>query len=184
MVLNTCFMFFEYEVIVALKKILFIVGAEFEDLELFAPMYRLVEEGHVVVVASPPGGVVTGKHGYSISTVKLSDVRPSEYDALVLPGGRGPERVRVQAREEAVRVIREIMDTGKPVAAICHGPQLLISADRVRGRRLTSYPGIAEDIINAGGTWVDQPVVVDRNLVTSRIPDDIPYMMREFIKLL
>jgi len=184
MVLNTCFMFFEYEVIVALKKILFIVGAEFEDLELFAPMYRLVEEEHVVVVASPTGGVVTGKHGYSISTVKLSDVRPSEYNALVLPGGRGPERVRVQAREEAVRVIREIMDTGKPVAAICHGPQLLISADRVRGRRLTSYPGIAEDIINAGGTWVDQPVVVDKNLVTSRIPDDIPYMMKEFIKLL
>lgn len=80
--------------------------------------------------------------------------------------------------------MREIVDAGKPVAAICHGPQLLISADRVRGRKLTSYPGIADDVINAGGTWVNEPVVVDGNIVTSRIPDDIPYMMREFMKLL
>lgn len=161
-----------------------LVGPEFEDLEVFAPLYRLIEEGYEVVVASPKGGVVEGKHGYTIQTVKISEVNPNEFIALVLPGGRGPERIRAFARDEAVRVVREIVDAGKPVAAICHGPQLLISADRVRGRKLTSYPGIADDVINAGGTWVNEPVVVDGNIVTSRIPDDIPYMMREFMKLL
>jgi PfpI peptidase. Cysteine peptidase. MEROPS family C56 len=97
------------------KKVLMLVGPEFEDLEVFAPLYRLIEEGYEVVVASPKGGVVEGKHGYTIQTVKISEVNPNEFIALVLPGGRGPERIRAFARDEAVRVVREIVDAGKPV---------------------------------------------------------------------
>ncbi|MEM3913213.1 MAG: type 1 glutamine amidotransferase domain-containing protein [Desulfurococcaceae archaeon] len=166
------------------KKVLFLIGPEFEDLELFVPMYRLIEEGYEVVIASPNGGLVVGKHGYSIQTIKLTEVNPDEYVALVLPGGRGPERIRALARNEAVRIVKAFADSGKPIAAICHGPQLLISANIVKGRKITSYPGIADDVVNAGGFWINEPVVVDENIITSRVPDDLPYMMREFIKLL
>lgn len=166
------------------KKVLILVGPEFEDLELFVPMYRLIEEGCEVVTASPNGGTVVGKHGYSVQTIKLSEVNPDEFHALVLPGGRGPERIRASARDEAVRIVKAFVDSGKPVAAICHGPQLLISADRVKGKKVTSYPGIADDIVYAGGLWSNEPVVVDGNIVTSRVPDDIPFMMREFMRLL
>ncbi len=166
-------------------KILILVGPEFEDIELLYPYYRLIEEGYIVEVAAPSKERITGKHGYSILPDKsISEVNPEEYVALVIPGGRGPERIRYYAREDAVRIVQHFMDNNKPVAAICHGPQLLISADRVRGRRLTSYPGIADDVVMAGGSWTNKTVVVDGNLVTARVPDDIPYWMREFIKLL
>jgi protease I len=165
-------------------KVLMIVGPEFEDIEVLYPYYRLVEEGFDVVIAAPSEGRVEGKHGYVVSAVALSKVNPEEYVALVIPGGRGPERVRASAREEAVRIVKYFADSGKPIAAICHGPQLLISAGVTRGLRLTSYVGIADDVMASGGEWVDQSVVVDKNVVTARIPPDIPYWMREFIKLL
>ncbi|MEO3993690.1 MAG: type 1 glutamine amidotransferase domain-containing protein [Desulfurococcaceae archaeon TW002] len=165
-------------------KILMIVGSEFEDIEVLYPYYRLVEEGFDVVVAAPVEGRVEGKHGYVVSAVAMSRVDPGEFVALVIPGGKGPERVRVSAREEAVRIVKHFMDSGKPIAAICHGPQLLISAGVVKGLRITSYVGIADDIKASGGEWVDQPVVVDKNVVTARIPQDLPHWMREFIKLI
>ncbi len=167
------------------KKILIITGPEFEDIEVLYPLYRLREEGYEVEIAAPWKKSLTGKHGYVIEPDKeLSEINPEEYIALVIPGGRGPERVRYYARSEAVRIVKHFVKNNKPIAAICHGPQLLISADAVKGRKLTSYPGIMDDIIHAGGEWVDQPVVVDNNIVTARIPSDIPYWMREFIKLL
>lgn len=166
-------------------KILIITGPDFEDIELYYPYYRLLEAGYKVDIAAPRKERISGKHGYTIyPDMSLVEVDPREYYALVIPGGRGPERIRVLAREDAIRIIRHFMDNSKPVAAICHGPQLLISADRVRGRRLTSYPGIMDDIIKAGGKWLNQEVVVDNNLVTSRIPSDIPYWFREFMKIL
>jgi len=166
------------------SKVLMIVGPEFEDIEVLYPYYRLVEEGFEVTIAAPSEGRVEGKHGYAVSAVALSKVNPEEYVALVIPGGRGPERIRALAREEAVRIVKYFADAGKPIAAICHGPQLLISAGVTRGLRLTSYVGIADDVRASGGEWVDQPVVVDKNVVTARIPPDLPYWMREFIKLL
>ncbi len=165
-------------------KALILVGPGFEDIEVLYPYYRLLEEGLEVDIAAPQKGPVKGKIGYTVEANKsIEEIDPAGYDVLVLPGGRGPERIRIYAREKAVEIVRHFMDEGKPVAAICHGPQLLVSADRVRGRVLTSYPGIADDIVMAGGKWVDKPVVVDGNLVTARIPSDIPYWFREFIKL-
>jgi len=161
-----------------------IVGSEFEDIEALYPYYRLIEDGHEVTVAAPAPGDVEGKYGYKLKAISLKDIDPSEYDALVIPGGRGPERIRVLARDDAVRIVKHFADTGKPIAAICHGPQLLLSAGRVRGVKLTSYPGIADDLTAAGAEWSDEKVVVHRNIVTARIPNDLPYFMKEFIEKL
>ena len=166
-----------------MPRALIITGDGFEDIELLYPYYRLVEAGFEVVIAAPRKGKVVGKHGYEVEAhASLDEVDPEGFDVLVLPGGRGPERVRVHPR--AGEIVAHFMDEGKPVAAICHGPQLLITARRVSGRRLTSYWGIRDDLVVAGAEWVDEPVVVDGNLVTSRYPPDIPFWMREFFKLL
>ncbi len=172
------------------EKILIIAGPEFEDVELLYPYYRLLEEGFKVDVMSHPryGDTLKGKHGYSVRiSVKPGDARVEDYKALVLPGGRGPERIRVFP--EIVGMVREFVESGKPVAAICHGPQLLVSAsigrpELLRGRRVTSVPTIKDDLLAAGAEWVDQPVVVDGNLVTARIPPDIPQWMKAFLEKL
>ncbi len=166
-----------------MPKALIITGEGFEDIELLYPYYRLLEAGFYVVIAAPEKGRVTGKHGYSVEAgASLDEVDPREFDALVLPGGRGPERARVHPR--AGEVVRHFFEEDKPVAAICHGPQLLITARVVAGRRLTSYWGIRDDLEAAGAKWVDEPVVVDGNLVTARYPPDIPLWMREFMRIL
>ena len=163
---------------------LILTAEGFEDIEVLYPYYRLQEAGYETHIATPGGKSVTGKHGHQIdSTLPLKNVDPDQYDVLVLPGGRGPERIRLHCREEARRIVASFMDAGKPVAAICHGPQLLVTAGKARGRRLTSYPGIRDDLEAAGATWVDEPVVVDGNLVTSRVPPDIPFWMREFLRV-
>ena len=156
---------------------------QFEDVELIYPLHRLREENHEVFVASFRRGVITGKHGYTVNAdVSFDEVDPDEFDALVLPGGRAPERIRLN--ERAVEIARKMFEDGKPVATICHGPQILISAGVLRGRRGTSYPGIRDDLINAGVEWIDEPVVVDGNWVSSRHPDDLYAWMREFVRLL
>ena len=166
-----------------MRKILVLSADGFEDLELFYPYHRLQEEGYVVEIASVKKGVITGKRGYSVeASLSFSEAKPSEYDGIVIPGGKGPEKVRLDA--DALRITRFFFEQGKPVATICHGPQVLISANVVRGKRLTSWPGIKDDVIAAGGLWVDEPVVVDGNLVSSRHPGDLAYWMREYVKLL
>jgi len=168
-----------------MPRALILIGNGFEDIEALYPFYRLLEAGFEVHIAAPTTGQVSGKHGYTLdATVKIEDVNPEEYDVLVLPGGRGPERIRVRSRENAARIVEHFMDTDKPVAAICHGPQLLVTAGKASGKRLTSYPGIRDDLEAAGAIWVDEPVVVDGNLVTSRVPSDIPFWMREFFRIL
>ncbi|MCY0868393.1 MAG: type 1 glutamine amidotransferase [Desulfurococcus sp.] len=165
------------------RRILFLIGPEYEDIELLYPLYRLQEEGYETVIAAPTRGSIKGKVGYSVESNKTFDeVDPAEYDALVLPGGRGPERIRNY--ESVKRIVRYFIQENKPVAAICHGPQVLISAGVLKGRRLTSTPSVKDDVVNAGGEWIDQPVVVDGNLVTARIPADIPAWMREFTRIL
>ncbi len=165
------------------RKILIIIGPEFEDLEFFYPYYRLVEEGYQVEVAGPSNEPVQGKRGYRVKPdYEFSRVNPREYDGLVIPGGRGPERIR---NNDYVRnIAKSFIEENKPVAAICHGPQILISAGVLRGRRVTSYWGIKDDVVNAGAEWVDEPVVVDNNLVTARVPDDMPPWMKKFIEIL
>lgn len=163
-------------------KALFISADNFEDTELLVPYYRLQEEGVPVDVASMKKGTIRGKHGYEVNATKtLNEVRPEEYDLLVLPGGKAPETVRREAK--AQEIARYFMENNKPVAAICHGPQTLISAGLLKDRRATCYSSVAGEMKEAA-RYEDSEVVVDGNLVTSRQPEDLPAFMRETLKLL
>ncbi len=166
-----------------MPRALVISADGFEDVELFYPYYRLLEAGFEVHIASMKEGEITGKHGYKVKVDKtFSSIVPKDYDVLVIPGGRAPERVRLDG--DALRIVKSFVEDNKPIAVICHGPQILISAGVVKGRKLTSYWGVKDDVIAAGGEWRDEPVVIDGNLVSARYPPDIPFWMREFMKLL
>ncbi len=164
-------------------KALIISADNFEDMELFYPLHRLKEEGVAVKVASMKEGAITGKHGYSIHVdLTLAEVKPEEFDMLVLPGGRAPERVRLE--EKALEVARYFFNENRPVASICHGVQILISAGVIRGRKATCFIGIRDDLKSAGAQYEDKEVVVDDNLVTSRNPDDLYAFGMELIRKL
>jgi protease I len=160
----------------------------FEDMELFFPYFRLLEAGVAVDIAAPETGVIHGEHGYSLQVTKtIADVDPDKYDLLVVPGGfpdGAPATVRKVKKAQAIA--KSFFAKNKPVASICHGPWLLVSADVVKGRRLTSYwhDGVPEEIKAAGGIYEDNDVVVDGNLVTSRWPMDLPAFTREMMKLI
>ena len=159
-------------------KVAILAAEGFEESELLEPRKALLEAGAVVSVVSPAQGKVQGwKHfdeGQSVEVdVPLSQANADDYQALMLPGGvANPDQLRMLP--EAVMFIRAFFDAGKPVAAICHAPWTLIEADVVEGRRVTSWPSLKTDLQNAGATWVDEEVVVDDGLVTSRKPDDLP----------
>lgn len=164
-------------------KVLFVAVDDFEDLELFYPYFRLKEEGHEVLVASDRKGHIKGKRGYPITIdAKFDEVDAEKVDALVIPGGKSPERVRLN--DAAIEICRDIFLSGKPVASICHGVQVLISAQVLEGRIGTCVASIKDDLINAGAEYKDQEVVVDDNWVSSRHPGDLHAWMREFLKLL
>jgi protease I len=160
---------------------LILTDENFEDMELFVPYYRLNEEGFDVEVASKRRGVLKGKHGYEIEATKAYDeIKPENYDMLFLPGGKAPSKVRRE--EAALSIVRHFMQNDKPVAAICHGPQILISAGVVMGRRLTCWPGVANELREAGAIYEDREAIVDGNLVTSRMPKDLPYFLRHVMR--
>ena len=162
-------------------KALILAADGFEDSELLCPYYRLLEAGVKVDVAGPKSGAITGKHGYAVQVdVKFSKLKASDYDLLVLPGGKAPETVRLD--EDAVAVTKAMMKAGKPVAAICHAGQVLISAGVLKGRKATCYAAIRDDLKAAGAKYVDRKVVVDDNLITSRHPGDLPAFCREIMK--
>lgn len=160
---------------------------KFEDLELLVPYLRLLDAGAVVDIAAPSLDDIGGEHGYTVAPdVVIDDVDPDAYDLLIIPGGfpdGAPATVR--ALPHAQEIARSFFAQDKPVASICHGPWLLVSADLVRGRHLTSYwhDGVPEEIQAAGGLWEDAPVVVDGNLVTSRWPPDLAAFTAQMIKL-
>ena len=148
-----------------------------EDIELQYPWYRLKEAGVHVDIAAPDAGIVKGKRKSEIpANLSFDQVDPSKYDVLVLPGGKGPAKVRKS--KTALDIVRSFFDSGKLVAAICHGAQVLVSAGLVEGRSLTSWPEVREEVEQEGGKWIDQEVVQDGNLITSRMPDDLPAFMR------
>lgn len=164
-------------------KALVISADNFEDTELLVPYYRLQEEGIDVDVASIRKGTIKGKHGYEVAATKtLSEVNPDGYDILVLPGGKAPEVVRKQ--QKAIEIVQHFFQKNKPVSAICHGPQTLITAGLLKGRRATCYRTVAEEMKAAGAFYEDREVVVDGNLVTSRQPSDLPAFMRETLKMI
>jgi protease I len=165
------------------KKAAIIAADEFEDLELFHPMYRLQEEGVRTVVVGLNRTPIKGKRGYTIEpAVSIDEVDPTDFDILVVPGGKSPEKLRLN--EKILDFVREFDMQGKPIAAICHAGQILASAGIVKGRTLTCVPGIRDDMINAGAHYLDRPVVRDRNLVTSRVPPDLPDFARNMIEVL
>lgn len=164
-------------------KALILAAGGVEDLEFYYPYYRLLEEGFKVDVAGAAQGTVSGKHGYEIKVDHpVSGLESSDYDILVLPGGKAPETIRLLPT--AVQITQEMINSGKLVACICHGIQILISAKVLKGRKATCWKGVKDDLIAAGAHYEDEEVVVDGNLITSRRPDDLPAFWREVKKAL
>ena len=168
------------------RKAVVLTADKFEDMEVFFPVFRLLEEGWQVDIAAPDLEDMNGENGYALKPDKtIADVDPDEYDLLIIPGGF-PDGAPATVREiaKAQEITKSFFAKNKPVASICHGPWTLVSAGVVRDRRLTSYwhDGVPEEIKAAGGIWEDSDVVVDGNLVTSRWPMDLPAFMREVMK--
>ena len=150
------------------------LAADFEDSEYTVPRQRLEQAGHdVTVLGKKAGETVEGKQGEARVLVDrdAAALDPEEFDALVIPGGFSPDHLRTDP--DVVDFVRRFVETGRPVAAICHGPQLLIEADAVEDREMTSWPSVRKDLQNAGAHWTDAEVVIDGNFVTSRKPDDL-----------
>jgi protease I len=164
------------------KRVALLVEQMFNLFEFWYPYYRLKEAGAEVVVVGPvKGEVYPGKEGTQYKAeVGAGEVSAAEFDAVVIPGGYAPDHMR--RHPAMVRLVKDLFDSGKVVAAICHAGWMLASAGVLRGRRATSFFAIRDDMVNAGAEWVDSEVVVDRNLVTSRKPDDLPAFMKAVIK--
>jgi protease I len=166
------------------KRCLAFVGDCYEDLELWYPKLRLIEAGAEVVVAGPEAGIVyAGKNGYPCrSDVAIRDVRGDDFQAVLLPGGFMPDKLRRDP--QVLDLIRHFDAAGKCVAAICHGGWMAISARVYGGVRVTGSPGIKDDLVNAGAIWEDASVVIDRHHVSSRKPDDLPDFCRAMIQVM
>jgi protease I len=168
------------------KRVAVLTEEGFEQVELTSPIGALMDAGATVHVVSPKSGKIKAWNktdwGISVDVDKeLSEVTPNDYDALVLPGGvMNPDKLRQD--KEAVAFVSSFLEEGKPVAAICHGPQVLIETGMLSGRRLTSYPSLQTDLKNAGAEWSDEEVVVDNGLVTSRTPADLPAFNKKMIE--
>lgn len=171
---------------IADAHVLIMATNRFEESELFGPREILIEKGARLTLASPTRAeimaTVHDEPGRRITPdVTIEEVEPGDYDALLLPGGVGnPDQLRMD--ERAVGLIRRFAEAGKPVAAICHGPWLLVEANLLRGRRATAWPSIRTDLRNAGATVVDEPAVIDGNIITSRMPDDVPAFTEALIE--
>jgi protease I len=166
------------------KHILMFVEDIYEDLELWYPRLRLAEEGAEVIISAPEAGTIyTGKHGYPCkSDLSFNDVKVEVFDGLVIPGGFAPDKLR--RITIVLELTRHFAESGKLLAHICHAGWIPISAGVISGYRCTSTPGIKDDLINAGADWVDEAVVVDRNMISSRRPDDLPYFCQSIIQFL
>ncbi len=165
------------------KRVAMPIAPMFEDIEAYYPFYRLQEAGaEVRIVGLEAGQEVKGKWGTQMTTeVAASDVSSEEVDILVLPGGFGPDKLRTD--DDIRRLTREVDEQGKPIAFICHAGWIPASAGIVAGRRVTTAPAIADDMVNAGAEWEDSEVVVDGNLVSSRRPPDLPAFLRSLIEV-
>jgi protease I len=166
------------------KKVAILVENLYEDLEFWYPYYRLKEEGaDVVIVGTGSSDTYKGKHGLEAKPQTTADkVSAAEFDAIVIPGGFAPDYMR---RHPSVIKLVKDMDSGhKPIAAICHAGSVLVSAGIIKGRSMTCFESIKQDVINAGAKYLDQPVVKDQNLISSRFPADLPFFCREIIATL
>jgi len=164
-------------------KILIITANNTEDLEFFYPYYRLTEEGYHVDVATPNGGEFKGKHQLGLKqTKKIADVRETDYELLYIPGGKAPAELKENA--EVLHITREFKESGKPIAAICHGPQVLAAAGVIDGCNISAYPEVQEEIEEAGATYVNQAALTDGQFITGRWPADLPQFTAEVLNAL
>ncbi|HPD06433.1 MAG TPA: type 1 glutamine amidotransferase domain-containing protein [Candidatus Bipolaricaulis sp.] len=162
------------------KRVAVLVADMYQELEFWYPYLRLTEEGAKVVAVGPEKREYKSRLGYPVpAELAAAQVHPAEFEAVVIPGGYAPDYMR---RSPAlVSFVREMAQAGKPVAAICHGGWMLCSARVVKGKRVTSVAAIRDDLENAGATWVDEEVVRDGNLITSRVPSDLPAFLRAIL---
>jgi protease I len=165
------------------KTIGVLIEQDYQDMEVWFPTFRLREEGaRVLHIGTGSANEYRGKYGYPAKAdIAADDVQAGELDGLVIPGGWAPDRLRMSAA--ILELVRAMFAANKPVACICHGGWVLASAGVVKGRNVTSFVAIKDDLIHAGAIWHDQEVVVDGHLVTSRKPDDLPAFMRTFLEL-
>lgn len=165
------------------RSVLILTADNVEDLEFFYPYYRFVEEGFNVDIATPKGGEFKGKKGYALhDTWKISDVSPNDYDLLYIPGGKAPAELKKD--KEALQLVKTFAGRGKPIAALCHGPQVLAAADLIREKSIAGWPEIQEEIEKAGATYKDEKTVVDGQFITARWPADLPSFMKEVLEVL
>lgn len=165
-------------------KILVLAHQEAEDLELWYPIYRLMEEGYAVDIAGPEQGQkFKGKYGVPYETqLSWNEVDPDDYAGLLIPGGWAPDKIR--RYENALKIVRSFDYAEKPIGQICHAGWVTISAQILKGRVVTSTPGIKDDMTNAGAKWVNEPVVIDGHIISSRWPQDLPQYMKAYIEVL
>ncbi len=166
------------------KRIAILVADDFEDIELTEPREELAVAGaETFIIGMEAGTVAKGKHGTTVEVEQAAgEVSEFDLDLLLIPGGQAPEKLRLD--DGVLDLVRRMDDAGKPIAAICHAPLVLVSAGRVQGRRMTAYRGVREDVANAGAEVVDEPVVVDGNIITSRGPEDIPQFVEAVVEIL
>ena len=167
-----------------MKRIAILVENLYDDFELYYPYYRLLEEGFTVdLIGVKKGEAYKSKHGLpAMTTHAITDVKASDYDGLVIPGGFSPDYMR--RSKDIIEFVRNLDALEKPIASICHGPWLMISACNIKGKKLTCYHSIKDDVVNAGALYVDEAVVVDGHYITSRTPKDLPVFVKMFISKL
>jgi protease I len=165
------------------KTILIITADKTEDLEFFYPYYRFIEAGFRVDVATPEGGKLTAKHGLELKeTRKIAGLRPEEYDLLYIPGGKAPAKLKGDV--ETLEFVRKFAASGKPVAAICHGPQVLAAAKVIDQRKIAAWPEVKDEVVEGGATYIDKETVVDGQFITARWPGDLPSHLRHTLAAL
>ena len=155
------------------QSVLIITADDTQDLEFFYPYYRLNEAGYTVDVATPKGSSFKGKMGMGLKeTLSINDVRPENYALVYIPGGKAPAELRTN--DKVLSFVKTFAQSGKPIAAICHGPQVLISAGLVRGKKIAAYSEVAKEVEEAGGHYSDEALAIDGQFITARVPGDLP----------
>lgn len=168
-----------------MSRVAFLLANGFEDSEMKVPYDEVIKAGHQAdIIGLKKDETLEGKKGKASYTADkaISEVKAADYDAIVIPGGTSPENLRLSP--DIIKFVQEANGEGKTIASICHGPQILISADLLQGRTITSYVPLKDDVLNAGATFKDEEVVVDGNYITSRTPEDEPAFVRELLKVL
>ncbi len=166
-----------------MKKVIALIDEKFEDLEVWYPVLRLREEGVEVTLAAEKPGLYHGKYGVPCEVeVSFKDLNSKDFDGILVPGGWAPDKLR--RFPEVLKLVKEMNEDNKPIGHICHAGWVLASAEILEGRTVTSTPGIKDDLIHAGATWVDEETVVDGNIISGRRPPDLPRYVKEFIKVL